>query len=254
MPIATRAVFDRLYNSAKFKETGATLMGDTALSLLIGHRLSEDLDFFFFKDVLPKGEINATLNELRIAGFDVQNIMDQARISQARINGIFLDDLIQEYAVNGVKLSFAVMSKGARSRKEYFKERYSSPNEGAFFIPDLKTLFESKAVVLMDRVQSRDLFDLMVLINDHGFSVQNIIEAIVSIDDVDENEAQVVCEILTGNVPVDKDDPGFESIDLSVSLKSVYKKLSEQVNKYEQEISRAVLTDRKRGRYPLISD
>ncbi len=49
MPIATRAVFDRLYNSAKFKETGATLMGDTALSLLIGHRLSEYLEFFFFK-------------------------------------------------------------------------------------------------------------------------------------------------------------------------------------------------------------
>jgi len=243
LPIATREVFDLLYNSAKFKEAGATLLGGTALSLLIGHRLSEDLDFFFFKDVLPKGEINAALNELRIAGFDVQNIMDQARISQARINGIFLNDLIQEYAVNGVKLSFAVMSKGGRSRKEYFKERYSPPNGGAFFIPDLKTLFESKAVVLMDRVKSRDLYDLMVLINDYGFSVQDIIEAIVSIDNVDENEAQVVCEILTGNIPVDKDDPGFESIDLSVSLKSVYKKLFGQVNKYEQDMSRVVLAD-----------
>jgi len=47
LPTATREVFDFLYNSAKFKEAGATLLGGTALSLLIGHRLSEDLDFFF---------------------------------------------------------------------------------------------------------------------------------------------------------------------------------------------------------------
>jgi len=203
--------------------------------------VSEDLDFFFFKDELPKKEINATLNTLRGNGFEVQNIMDQVRISQARINGIFLGDLIQEYVVNGVRLSFAVMTKGGQSRKKYFEKCYKSPNNGAFFIPDLKTLFKSKAVVLMDRVKSRDLYDLMVLMNDYGFSVKNIIDAIVSIDTMDENEAQVVCEIMTGSIPVDKDDPGFESIYLSISLQSVYKKLAEYVNKYEQDVARSVL-------------
>ena len=54
LPTATREVFDFLYNSAKFKEAGATLLGGTALSLLIGHRLSEDLDFFFYRCITKK--------------------------------------------------------------------------------------------------------------------------------------------------------------------------------------------------------
>lgn len=237
MPDATREVFDFFYSNQTFEKTGATLLGGTALSLKIGHRLSEDLDFFFFREKLPKQGIKETLQELKEHGFHVENIISQAQVSQARINGIILDDLIQEYAVNGVKLSFGVMSKGGKTRQAYFASQYRKPTEGAFSIPEIDLLFESKAVVLMDRVKSRDLYDLMVLMNDYNYDVSNVIDAIQRIDGSDEAQALSVCEIMTGIIPIDNDDPGFDSIDVTMSMDKVYQALTEHVNKYEQDVA-----------------
>ncbi len=237
LPEETKKVFDFLYKNESLKKSNATLMGGTALTLLIGHRLSEDLDFFYFKEEMPSQEIKIVLANLKDAGFSVLNIMDQARISQARINGINLENYIQEYAINGVKISFCAMSKGGISRRAYFSSSIPMNHDGAFNIPSLNTLFESKSVVLMDRVKSRDLFDLMTLITQHNFTIENILDAIVRIDNRDINEAQSAIEVLVGNVPIDKDDPGFESIDLNVSIEDVYDILKEKVNEYEQSLS-----------------
>ena len=100
----------------------------------------------------------------------------------------------------------------------------------------LEPLFKSKAVVLMDRVKSRDLFDLMILLTQHNYTIDDIIDTLITIDERDEVEAETALEILVGNIPVDKDDPGFESIDLELSLKDIYKQLTLLVNDYEQRM------------------
>lgn len=212
----------------------ATLMGGTALALLIGHRLSEDLDFFYFEKELPKQEIRSLLNALKKDGFSVSNIMDPSRISQARINGIYLDEYIQEYAIDGVKVSFSVMAKGSQSRRDYLSSAERVTNMGQFNMLALDPLFKSKAVVLMDRVKSRDLFDLMILLTQHNYTIDDIIETLITIDERDESEAESALEILVGNIPVDKDDPGFESIDLDISLSDIYQQMLLLVNDYEQ--------------------
>lgn len=237
LPDDTQKVFEYFASNSTFADAGMRLMGGTALSLLIGHRLSEDLDFFCFHEELPTQTLSHVISQLKSTGFSVMNIMDQSRLSQARINGIRLEQYIQEYAINGVKVSFGVMAKGSKSRAKHFNNAPTIDFNGSFSIPDLKTLFESKSVVLMDRVKSRDLFDLMVLIKDHGFSVSDVIQTIIKVDDQDETKALTALEVMIGNIPVDKDDPGFDSIALDVGLDEIYAFLKEKVDDYEQEIS-----------------
>lgn len=237
LPDDTRRVFDYIAKSEDFRKARMTLMGGTALSLIIGHRLSEDLDFFSFQMPLPGNELKSTISQLKSDSYHVENMMSQSKISQARINGISLEEHIQEYAINGVKVSFGVMSKGGDARRSYFESAPTVDFDGAFSIPDLTTLFESKSVVLMDRVKSRDLFDLMVLIQDHGFTVKDMVQSIMTVDDVDETTALSALEVLLGNIPLDENDPGFESISLDVDMDDIYAFFAEKVNDYEIEVA-----------------
>ncbi len=53
----TKRALEKLDSSVFFTETGAYLAGGTALALHLGHRYSEDLDFFTPKPFLPKTQI-----------------------------------------------------------------------------------------------------------------------------------------------------------------------------------------------------
>jgi hypothetical protein len=237
LPLDTRAMFEYLSSSEAMKATGATLMGGTALTLLIGHRLSEDLDFFCFQDKLPV-EVNSLIMLLKKT-HSVHSTLTPSQISQARINGYNIEDYIREYLIDGVKVSFGVINKGGVSRSHYFKNATVIDYQAAFNILDLDSLFKSKSVVLSDRIKSRDLFDLMVLIRDHGYTVKDMVDAIIMVDDKDEQQAHAVLEILIGNVPLDSNDPGFNSIKLNVSIDEIYNFFKEEVNKYEQMLVKA---------------
>lgn len=219
------------------KTTGATLMGGAALTLLIGHRLSEDLDFFYFEDKLPI-EVSSLIAVLKKT-HSVHSTLTPSQISQARINGYNIEDYIRQYLIDGVKVSFSVMDKSGVSRSHYFKNAPVIDYQAAFNIVELDSLFKSKAIILSDRVKSRDLFDLMVLIRDHGYTIKDMIDAIIMVDDKDEQQAHAVLEILIGNVPLDSNDPGFSSIKLDVSINEIYDFFNEEVNKYEKMLVKA---------------
>ncbi|PCI17756.1 MAG: hypothetical protein COB62_07395 [Piscirickettsiaceae bacterium] len=58
-----------------------------------------------------------------------------------------------------------------------------------------------------------------------------LIETLISIE-----EPETALEILAGNIPVDKNGPSFESINLDITLKSIYQALESLVNDYEQRM------------------
>ena len=243
LPEKTREVFDYLYGSKAFSDLNMRLFGGTALALLVGHRLSEDLDFFHTEETLPRTPLNQLLASMREEGLQVCDIMDPVRRTQARINGIFLEDYIQEYSVNGVKVSFCTFSKGSASRQRHFSNApVLTPEDAGFSIPTLQTLFESKAVVLMDRVMSRDLYDLMVLIRDHGYTLHDLICAIMTIDERSQNEAISVLEILVGTIPMQASDPGFATIGLETDLADIHAFFADRVDQYEYQLAREAIT------------
>ncbi|MDA0665645.1 MAG: nucleotidyl transferase AbiEii/AbiGii toxin family protein [Proteobacteria bacterium] len=66
MPEATHRNFNRLKDDRRL--AGFTLVGGTALSLQIGHRVSEDLDFNIFGQRLPVRAIDESLEQLAATG------------------------------------------------------------------------------------------------------------------------------------------------------------------------------------------
>ena len=58
MPLATKGIFEVLDGSNFIKDFA--LVGGTALSLKIGHWLSEDLDFVFDGELMPQISVKKT--------------------------------------------------------------------------------------------------------------------------------------------------------------------------------------------------
>jgi hypothetical protein len=63
-----------------------TIIGGTALSLQIGHRVSNDLDFAVFSEKLPTQKVDNLVAKLKEQGHSVNLITDPSKISVFKIN------------------------------------------------------------------------------------------------------------------------------------------------------------------------
>lgn len=237
MPENTRNLFEALFDKKQL--TDAVLIGGTALSIQIGHRLSEDLDFAFFTETLPTKDIKYLLEELKQSGFEIKPLISQSQISQARINGIYLLDYAQDYSVNGSKLSFFTFDKGGPKRKRYFASSPRKTIGSGFKIFDINEIFESKCVVLRDRVKSRDLYDLMYLIKNHNYTIEDVFSNIKKIDDPLEG-VEPIKEVLIGNVPIDDNDTGLLILNDNTTIDDIYDFFKNEINQYEIMQAKAI--------------
>ena len=237
MPENTRKLFEFLFNKEEL--TNAVLVGGTALSIQVGHRLSEDLDFAFFTETLPCSEIKILLTKIRTYGFQIEPLISQSQISQARINGIYLLDYVQDYNISGAKLSFFTFDKGGKQRKNYFLLSPKIEIGACFKVFAINELFESKCVVLRDRVKSRDLYDLMYLIKNHNYTIEDIFKNIKKIDDPLEG-LEPIKEVLVGNVPIDKNDTGLLILNDDTGIDNIYEFFQNEINQYEIKQAKAI--------------
>lgn len=112
------------------------LSGGSALALYLGHRKSEDLDFFTYEDSLNKHEIFEYLNR-----FDDTRILNQT------------DEQI-DALIGGVKITF-------------FNAKWSflKPEQvGRFNLATIESIAAMKVNVLFLRAKYRDYYDLYFLI------------------------------------------------------------------------------------------
>lgn len=133
------------------------LVGGTALSLQLGTRQSEDLDFMRWKRG-PKDNLGvgwpAIKRELETIGtIDSENILG-------------LDHV--EFVVNGVKLSFYAAPRKAIARMSPIAYQNN------LRIADVKTIGALKMEVLLRRAKFRDYYDLYSILKS-GVDIQEII-------------------------------------------------------------------------------
>jgi predicted nucleotidyltransferase component of viral defense system len=167
----TQAVFHLL--AASELTQGFLLIGGTALALHIAHRMSNDLDFLFCEanGKLPTAKIDRLVWQLRGQGCKVDLVTNSAQESTFRINtGERLSDYARDYAIDGVKVTFFAASPYQHPKRfEFWRNTPRDLQAGcAFAVLSLDALKVAKTLVLQDRVRSRDLFDLMVLMRDHS--------------------------------------------------------------------------------------
>ncbi len=151
------------------------LVGGTALSVYLKHRLSEDLDFATTERKLPKEAISDFLNRLREGGSEIEDILPMAERQYAINEGCDIDDYHQDWSVDGVKLTFFTLQKenGRKKLAEDPGEEWSKNLR----LASLETLFITKSLVLADRHTMRDNFDMYALLQRDDFCYADVVEA-----------------------------------------------------------------------------
>jgi predicted nucleotidyltransferase component of viral defense system len=245
LPPPTQAVFQAL--AANELTSGFLLIGGTALALHIGHRLSNDLDFIFCDrhGKLPTARIDALIRSLRDQGCKADLVIDSAQESAFRINsGERLSDYARDYNIEGVKVTFFAASPQQQPKRFAFWQ--SCPRDlqkgCAFAVLALDALKTAKTVVLQDRVRSRDLFDLMVLMRDHGYTIEAFFDTIARLADGTQ-DGEMERLILRGLIPLDKRDEGLDAVGVAVSVKEIYAVFDTRLTDYEARVHAAHLRD-----------
>jgi hypothetical protein len=235
MPEATQKNFTRLKDDPRL--AGFTLVGGTALALQIGHRISEDLDFNIFGQKLPIKAIDGLLDDLAAGGAGIESLITSEQKLGFKINtSENLDHYIQDYLIDGAKVTFHSRNESDRPKAQIDFLKSASKvavSEGGFDVLGIDGLLVMKSIVVYDRVKSRDIYDLMVLTRDHGYTLDDIFAVIDSYQPIRHKDPEHFKSVVTGVIPLDKSDEGFSSIHLNVKMDDIYKYFKKLINEYE---------------------
>ncbi len=216
------------------------LIGGTALALHVAHRQSNDLDFLFHDDrgKLPTQQIDRLIWDLRAKGHSALLVTDSAQESTFRINtGERLSDYARDYAIDDVKVTFFAAEKYRHSKRFAFWQNAPRERQAGctFSVLSLDALKIAKTLVLQDRVRSRDLFDLMILMQSHGYSIESFFANIRQYAD-GSTDGETERLILRGLIPLDKRDEGLDSVNVAISMPEIYNFFNEQLIEHEAQI------------------
>jgi len=211
-----------------------TLVGGSALALQIGHRQSLDLDFAVFDESLPGRHIDRWIERARADGLSANDLTDIEAASRFRINtGLALSRFARDYEIAGVKVTFFAHGKTEAQRRYYRKADVLRSRLRSFAVLGIEGLKVAKTLVLADRARSRDLFDLMVLMRDHGLSVDRMVEIVHALGH--NNDIEHYLAVMTGDLPLDEADQGLTPTGGTVSLEAIYAFMREHVDQWQVE-------------------
>ncbi|MEO6848597.1 MAG: nucleotidyl transferase AbiEii/AbiGii toxin family protein [Chthoniobacterales bacterium] len=204
MPQETADIYERL--NKKSILAPFVLIGGTALSLHLGHRVSEDLDFITHLPGLPRSVITALIDDLKNEGFGVRQ-SDEHKAHDEFLNaGMDLHDHNQNLIIdNKVKITFFTADSTHRNVLAP-----ASKNADRFRIATMEEIRGLKALVATSRSTSRDWFDLYILSKEHGFGLPQWKEVYQKAGLSDYHFENAVNRICSGKLP--SDDPAFQSL------------------------------------------
>lgn len=170
-------VLDTIKHHELFKNNDFRLVGGTALSYHIKHRLSEDLDFFLLKK-LPRDDIDNFIEFcIDILGEDkvLPMQLSDSAIYDFSKNSEDINDYQQDWSINGVKITFAECSENIGLNELLVNDDVVV--DGNIKIASVDTIFKMKSLMFYKRTKSRDYFDLLTLY-EKGFSPKDTLEVI----------------------------------------------------------------------------
>lgn len=148
-----------------FKNNDFRLVGGTAMSYHLEHRVSEDLDFCILGD-LPLKDIENFI-EFCIERFSIENVDSiypaESIKNDFLIGGSNVEYYLQTWIVNGVKIQFYDGS-GHLGAHAIF-ENDSPTKIGDIRVASLDAIFKMKSLMFYKRAKSRDLFDMLTFYN-----------------------------------------------------------------------------------------
>ena len=228
LPESTRNLWLKLLEEPLLKD--AILIGGTALTLRIGHRRSEDLDFAYLSEKLPSAAISLLLRKFP----DWTRNDHLASYDEFMIAGQSLHDYQQDFiSGEGVKVTFLAEEKSAWPLLGKGTEAGKAPR-----VATTKEVFELKCLVCSRRSKSRDWYDLHILFQEHGFELGDMVEAFAKANRSSGIDLAFrrLCSGITS-----PDDEGYESlIQNPPSLETLRVFFANLRDRYEIEQSRSL--------------
>lgn len=201
LPKATEAVWNALRGMQEL--SGFVLVGGTALTLRIGHRVSEDLDFARKGLRLPRERLERMVAELEARGLECDHHDDVAAYEEFSESGLDLRDYQQDFVMGeGVKVTF--FAPGAAMAKVIADLVEPQPR-----VATLEEIFRTKCLAVSERSRTRDWFDLFVLLRDHGFSMRDFVRAFEIAESL--GSCELAMERLCNGQP-SRADAGFKAL------------------------------------------
>lgn len=194
----TREVWEVLRESPRLN--GFVLIGGTALTLRIGHRISEDLDFAYVGGAkLPQRRIQLLVAEADVEGVTLRLNQSPLAVEDFHNSGLELADYQLNYvAIDAVKVTFVRLD--ALPNKVFDGARPDEPLR----VATVAEIFETKCLVCADRSKTRDWFDLWVLMTRHGYTIDDLYRVF------QKYEAARKFDIATMRLRSGRPDPGDE--------------------------------------------
>ncbi|MDQ1340864.1 MAG: hypothetical protein QG567_2022 [Campylobacterota bacterium] len=146
-----------------FKDFDFRLIGGTALSHHLNHRLSEDLDFCIMGK-LPRRAIAEFISRcVDLYNEDKVDFIEfsQGKLLDFQINCEDIMDYEQNWKIAGVKVTFFDGSDN-RGVRDIFKND-CFVQEGNIKIASVDSIFAMKSLMFYNRAKSRDYFDLLCM-------------------------------------------------------------------------------------------
>lgn len=161
MTEAIKQILPIIQNHDIFSKHDFRLVGGTALSYHINHRISEDLDFCLIQE-LPLEDIQSFI-EFCVEQFGMENI-DYIEPSQAikedfLLGGDHVEYYLQTWMVNGIKIQFFDGCSNTGTKDFFNQDIYTTI--GNIKIASIETIFKMKSLMFYKRTKSRDLYDML---------------------------------------------------------------------------------------------
>ena len=214
----TKALLESFSHINLFVEHQAILIGGTALAYHLEHRESFDLDICFpFCDTLPKLDFLDDFEEVIPLEFE------RAIIDTAINEGGDIDEMMQRYIINGVKVDF-VINPSSNIYESEILQNDSSTRLGTLRIASIESIFKLKSLLLLDRNKIRDLYDVVYMLKHCGFGGKDLIETITHY------RITYQSRDIINLVKAKEEDPfDFEGIENGVMGKTDFYELKEEI-------------------------
>jgi len=169
----TQALLDKFKEIPLFSEHKAILIGGTALAYHLSHRESFDLDICFpFSEKLPELDFLENFKEVILLEFE-QGIIDTAINDGGDIN-----EVMKRYIIDGVKVDFVINPSSNIYESEILKDDNNHTLEH-LRIASVESIFKLKSLLLLDRNKIRDLYDMVYLMKECGYTGKDFIDTIM---------------------------------------------------------------------------
>ena len=146
--------------------------------------------------------INTDKVLLRPTGATIESMITSEQKSKFKINtSEDLDHYIQDYLIDGAKVTFHSRNENERPKQQidFLKSAQKIVvSEGGFNVLGIDGLFVMKSIVVYDRVKSRDIYDLMALTRDQGYTLDDIFSGIDAYQPIRNKDPEHFKSVVTG--------------------------------------------------------